>query len=87
MIAGAARTTGKTFELTVFNAKYPTTDPVTGAPLTPVPFQSTADGFSAPAGQPLPTLESAARVRAHRAQHVFGERVDHQLRCRASTSK
>ena len=56
MIAGNARTSGKTFELTVFNSKHPTTDPVTGQPLAPLPFQSTASGFSAPAGQPLPTL-------------------------------
>jgi C-terminal processing protease CtpA/Prc len=35
MIAGNARTAGKTFESTVFNSKHPTTDPVTGDPLTP----------------------------------------------------
>ena len=56
MIAGGARTSGKTFETTTFNAKHTTTDPVTGDPLTPVPFYSTAGGFSAPAGQTLPSL-------------------------------
>ncbi len=56
MIAGPARTSGKTFESTVFNSKHPTTDPVTNRPLTPVPFHSTAGGFSAPSGTPLPTL-------------------------------
>ncbi len=60
MIAGSARTSGKTFEMTVFNSKHPTTDPVTNQPLTPVPFHSTADGsFSAPAGTALPTLDLA----------------------------
>ena len=57
MIAGAARTAGKTFELTAFNSKYPNTDPVTGGALVAQPFESTANGFSAPAGQPLPTLD------------------------------
>ncbi len=56
MIAGPATTTGKTFEKTVFNAKYPTRDPVTGQTITPVPFHSTSQGFSGPSGQPLPTL-------------------------------
>jgi hypothetical protein len=41
MIAGQTRTSGKTFERTQFNSKYPTTDPVTGAALDPVPFSST----------------------------------------------
>ena len=56
MIAGNARTAGKTFESTVFNSKHPTTDPVTGDPLTPVPFHSTAGGFSTPSGTALPQL-------------------------------
>lgn len=56
MIAGAAQTSGRTFESTVFNSKHPTTDPVTNQPLTPVPFHSAARGFSAPPGTPLPTL-------------------------------
>jgi hypothetical protein len=61
MIAGPARTGGKTFELTVFNSKHPTTDPVTGDPIRPVGFHSMSLGFSAPAGQALPTL-GLARV-------------------------
>jgi C-terminal processing protease CtpA/Prc len=56
MIAGPGNTTGRTFEKTVFNDKHTTKDPVTGQPLTPVPFHSTAQGLSVPDGQPLPTL-------------------------------
>lgn len=58
MIAGAGPTAGRTFERTVFNSKYPTTDPVTGKPLSPIPFHTTTQGFtsSTPSGQPLPTL-------------------------------
>jgi C-terminal processing protease CtpA/Prc len=41
MIAGQTRTNGKTFERTQFNSKYPTTNPVTGTALDPVPFAST----------------------------------------------
>jgi carboxyl-terminal processing protease len=56
MIAGPAATAGQTFELQRFNSKNPATNPVTGAPLTPMPFFSTAVGFSAASGQSLPTL-------------------------------
>jgi hypothetical protein len=56
MIAGPTATTGKTFEKTVFNAKHPTVDPVTGQVITPVPFHATSQGFSGPSGQALPTL-------------------------------
>jgi carboxyl-terminal processing protease len=56
MVAGPGPTTGQGFERTVFNDKYAATDPVTGARLTPIPFHSTALGFSAPAGQALPAL-------------------------------
>ncbi len=56
MIAGPARTTGRTFEKTIFNDKYPTKDPVTGEALTPVPFFAASQGFSGPSGQLLPTL-------------------------------
>ncbi len=55
MVAGAA-SAGKTFELAVFNDKYPTRNPVTGEPLVPTPFHATALGFSATAGQALPSL-------------------------------
>jgi carboxyl-terminal processing protease len=41
MIAGPARTSGKTFERTQFNSKYPTVNPVTGSALNPLPFAST----------------------------------------------
>lgn len=56
MIAGPAPTTGQTFEKTAFNDKHPTRNPVTGAPLTPVPFHTTSQGFSGPRGVALPTL-------------------------------
>jgi hypothetical protein len=55
MIAGQ-QTVGQTFELTQFNNKYPTTDPVTGTTITPLGFHTTTQGFSVTAGQPLPTL-------------------------------
>jgi carboxyl-terminal processing protease len=56
MIAGATQTNQKTFELTQFNDKHPTTNPVTGATLAPVPFYSQTVGFSMTEGQALPTL-------------------------------
>jgi hypothetical protein len=56
MIAGPARATG-TFEDIRFNAKHPSTNPVTGQPLQPLPFANVSVGLSAPAGQPLPTLD------------------------------
>ena len=56
MIAGAATTSGQTFELTQFNSKHPTVDPVTGATIVPTGFHSTTQGFSSPSGQALPAL-------------------------------
>lgn len=57
MIAGDARTAGRTFEVLQFNDKYPATNPVTGAPLDPLEFLDTTVGLSsAPANQPLPAL-------------------------------
>lgn len=56
MIAGPGPTTGQTFELSQFNSKYPTVNPVTGATLVPVGFHSTTQGFSTTAGQALPSL-------------------------------
>ena len=55
MIAGA-QTQGKTFEALQFNEKHPETNPVTGATITPIPFYSVARGFSAQAGEALPSL-------------------------------
>jgi hypothetical protein len=54
MIAGPARSSGQTFERIEFNAKHTSMDPVTGQPLTPVPFLPIASS-----GQPLPTLDLA----------------------------
>jgi len=61
MVAGASRTNGKTFELTQFNDKHPTTDPVTKKTITPTPFHTASLGFAAAlgAGLPLPTLDLA----------------------------
>lgn len=57
MIAGSAQTGGRIFENLRFNAKHPSTNPVTGQPLQPLPFANVSVGLSAPAGQPLPTLD------------------------------
>ncbi|MBW4051549.1 MAG: peptidase [Proteobacteria bacterium] len=54
MIAGPNQTAGETFEVQQFNNQYPTTDPVTGQPITPTPFYSTTQLSST--SQPLPTL-------------------------------
>lgn len=56
MIAGPAVTAGQTFEKIEFNDQHPSTDPVTGQALQPTPFLSKTQGFSAPAGTALPTL-------------------------------
>jgi hypothetical protein len=56
MIAGPQPTAGQTFDQQTFNSKYPTTNPVTGAALSPTPFHTTTQGFSAPPGAALPYL-------------------------------
>jgi carboxyl-terminal processing protease len=56
MIAGSARTSGKTFELQQFNSQYPSTNPVIGGAITPTLFHSTSQGFSVASGQALPSL-------------------------------
>lgn len=56
MIAAPSQTAGQTFELSQFNNQHPTTNPVTGQPITPTLFHSTTQGFSTTAGQPLPSL-------------------------------
>ena len=56
MIAGPARTSGQVFDRIAFNDKNPTTNPVTGAALTPTPFHTTTQGFSVSSGTALPTL-------------------------------
>jgi carboxyl-terminal processing protease len=58
MIAGPANTAGKDFDLLQFNDKHPVTNPITGQPLAPDPFQDTAVNFTTlPAGTPLPSLD------------------------------
>jgi len=54
MIAGNTRTSGKTFERTQFNSKNPTTNPVTGNALDPLPFAPTT--VFATTTSSLPTL-------------------------------
>jgi carboxyl-terminal processing protease len=58
MIAGPGPTAGLPFDQIAFNAKYPSTNPVTGASLTPTPFHTVSQGFSSspPAGTNLPYL-------------------------------
>jgi C-terminal processing protease CtpA/Prc len=57
MIAKPSVTSGKTFEKTSFNDKYPTNDPITGSPITPTPFVPVSVGLSVPQNQPLPHLD------------------------------
>ena len=57
MIAGPGPTTNMTFEKETFNDKYPTTNPITGAALTPTPFWSVTQGFGATTGTALPHLD------------------------------
>lgn len=56
MIAGSARTSGRTFELLKFNDDAGNFNPVTGAFNDPIPFYSTGLGFSLANGTPLPSL-------------------------------
>ncbi len=56
MIAGPGPTAGEAFDRVAFNAKHPSTDPVTGQPLTPTPFHDLSQGFSVAAGTTLPYL-------------------------------
>jgi hypothetical protein len=56
MIAGPARTTGRTFERIQFNSKHTVTNPVTGETLAPYPFTNRSVGLSVASGQPLPAL-------------------------------
>ena len=55
MIAGD-QTAGRDFETLKFNDKHPVTDPFTNVAITPMPFHNTAQGFTLPDGQALPTL-------------------------------
>lgn len=51
MIGDTNLTAGMTFERLAFNDKHPTTNPITGNPIEPLPFRSTSSG-----GQTLPSL-------------------------------
>lgn len=56
MIAGPAAAQGRVFDEITFSDKHPTVNPVTGAALSPDFFHTTTQGFSAAAGQNLPSL-------------------------------
>jgi carboxyl-terminal processing protease len=58
MVAGSAATAGRTFESMQFNDKHPTTNPVTGAALGPLPFLDFTLGLTPDTEplQPLPSL-------------------------------
>jgi C-terminal processing protease CtpA/Prc len=57
MVAESSQTAGETFYLQQFNGQHPTTNPVTGSAIEPMPFLNTTQGFSTTSGQPLPTLD------------------------------
>ena len=57
MLAGDVPTAGRVFEEIRFNAKHPSTNPVTGVALEPFPFATTTVGLSTSAGEALPTLD------------------------------
>ncbi len=86
MIAGTVPTAGQTFESLRFNDKHTSTNPVTGTPLTPMPFLTDTRGFSVPAGTTAADAEPAARVRFDGVGHLLGERVDHQQSARGERS-
>jgi carboxyl-terminal processing protease len=54
MIAGAARTSGKTFELSQFNSQYPNVNPFSGSAIVPLGFLSSTQVVTS--GQALPSL-------------------------------
>ena len=56
MIAGPSAAQGRVFEVIQFNDKHQSFNPVTGRILEPTPFHDTTLGFSAPADEPLPSL-------------------------------
>lgn len=56
MVAGNARTNGRTFDALTFNNKHTVTNPVTGNPIRPTPFIDQGVGFTVPEGQSLPSL-------------------------------
>ncbi|MBP2157763.1 MULTISPECIES: S41 family peptidase [Asticcacaulis] len=56
MVAGDAKTTGKTFERLRFNTAAGTLNPVTGAVNNPTPFYKTGLGFTVANGTALPAL-------------------------------
>ncbi len=55
MVAGAAQTNGKTYELLSYNDKHTSND-INGNPITPTPFYASARGFSVNTGTALPSV-------------------------------
>jgi len=58
MVAGPVQTQSRIFELSEFNDKHPTTNPVTGSPIVPLPFVDVTVGLSAPVTDPVTILPS-----------------------------
>lgn len=58
MIGNTTLTNGQNFEKLVFNSKHPSTNPVTGQPISPTPFWKRSQGFdpSLPNNTVLPSL-------------------------------
>lgn len=56
MIAGPARTNGRTFETLQFNDKAGGTNPVTGNPISPTPFYTTGLDFTVPTSRQAPSV-------------------------------
>jgi len=57
MIAGPAATADRVFETIQFNDQHAIFNPITGEPLAPTYFRTTAAGFSATEGEALPGLD------------------------------
>ena len=57
MVANPVNTAGRIYELSQWNDKHPSVDPVTGQPIQAMPFFDRTIGFdSLPSNQPLPNL-------------------------------
>lgn len=57
MVAGDARTSGRTYSQLQFNAAAGGRNPITGAAIDPIPFINTGVGFSVPDGQALDSVD------------------------------
>ncbi len=73
MVAGPGPTAGQTFYNQQFSAKYPSTNPVTGNPLTPTAFHTQNAGAVPNGGSGVAYLEPAARFRPDGPIDLLGE--------------